>query len=134
MTKKILIASFIFKDRMKWFLEFLKTEFNIPRNEVFVYENRDNDNQLLFTFYITLLNGEKIDVRNTFNSAIIVHKKKGVYYTINALNRIIELESEVELGNIDYKDIKINWEKYRNNLVLLADNNLILIPLKRVFY
>jgi len=134
MTKKILVAAFIYRDRYEWFLDYLQTEFELEESKIFIYENEDNPNQLIFTFYLKLYDGKKIDIKKHFKSAIIIHRKRGVYYTINGLNRLIEVESELDDGNINHQFYKINWKKYKNKIILNSNNNLILISLKRFFY
>lgn len=134
MTREILIASFVFKDRLDYFLNYLKNEFSIEKKSVFIYENESDENQYIFTFYLEIHNGDKINLKDFFNSAIIVHKKMGVFYTINGLNKLIEVDSDVEAGNINYKEYQIDWKKYRNKIILNSDNNLLLIPIKRFFY
>ena len=133
MNKKILIAAFIFKDRKEWFIKQLKKRYNLDKSKLFIFENLDDDNQLIFTFHLTLDLGEKVDIKRAFNSAIIVHKKKGTFYTINAMNRVIEVDNDLEPGNINYRNYKIDWDKYNNKIILTSDNNLILINIKRVF-
>jgi len=133
MTKKILIAAFVIKETKDDFLNYLLEEFEIPCSEVFIFENLNDETQLILTFHIDLDLGDRIEIKDFFKSAIIVHKKKNTFYTINALNRIIEMEHDLDKGNINYKEYKINWNNYKNKIALISNNNLVLIDLKRVF-
>jgi hypothetical protein len=133
MTKKILIATFINKKEKNEFLSYLLEEFEVPHNQVFIFNNLTDEDQFVLTFHIKLEIGERLEIRKFFKSAIIVHKKKTTFYTINALNKLIELEYELDKGNIDYKKYKINWNNYKNKIILTSNNNLVLIDLKRVF-
>jgi len=49
-------------------------------------------------------------------STIMVHRKKesNTMYTINALNRLITTEN----GGILDKSFQVNWDKYRNSVIL----------------
>ena len=50
------------------------------------------------------------------SSTIMVHRKKesNTMYTINALNRLITTEN----GGILDKSFQVNWDKYRNSVIL----------------
>lgn len=133
MNKKLLIAAFIDKSDKEEQLNYVSEEFGIEQHKIFIYQDLDNESQLIFTFYIELEVGEHINIRDFFKNALIVHKKSQTFYTINALNKLIEKEFDLEVGNIDYKKWKIDWNKFKNKLILNSNNNLVLIPLKRVF-
>ena len=92
--------------------------------KVTVTENQHKDQYLA---------GEKINIKKEFKSAIIVHKKKTTFYTINAMNKAIEVDNDLEGDNIDYYKYKMNWKKYHNQIILVSDNNLALIDIKRFF-
>ena len=134
MTKKLLIAAFVYKNKLEQFLTDVYTYFGIDSDKVFLYENLENETQYIATFYIELNIGEKINLRKYFKNALIVHKKKKTFYTINALNKLIEKEHKLEKGNIDYKTWKIDWYKFENKLIINSNNKLVLIGLKRFFY
>ena len=134
MLKKTLIAAFIYRDRFKWFLEYLKTQFGLEKDNIFIYENEDDSNQLIFTFYLTRVDGKYIDIKKHFKSAIIIHSKRGAYYTINGLNKLIEEKSKIETGNLYHQYYEIGWKKYKNKIILNSNNNLTIINLKRFFW
>ena len=133
MNKKLLIAAFINKNECGKFLKYIEEEFKIDPSKAFKFEIDDDKGQFLYTFYIELEIGDKINLRDYFRNALIVHKKKETFYTINALNKLIEKEYNLESGNIDYKNFKIDWGKFKNNLILSGKNNLSIIQIKRVF-
>lgn len=62
------------------------------------------------------------DYRNRFlPNSIMVHRKKesNTMYTINALNRLIK-----ELnGGIEDKSYQVNWQDYRNSMILTDGNS-----------
>ena len=134
MIKKILIAAFIEKNKLEQFLQDLQEDFDVEQEKVFIFENLDDDSQYIATFYIELELGERIDLRKHFKNALIVHKKKKSFYTINALNSLIEQEFNLEKGNINYKRWKVDWSKFENKLIINSNNKLVLVPLKRFFW
>mgnify|MGYP001185583441 CR=1 FL=1 len=133
MDKTILLASFIFPERLDWFLDYLENRFNIPKDRVFVYKNLEDESKVIVTFKFVIKEGRKLNLKNLFPNAIPIHKKGNCIYTINALNKLIELQSEGDLGNIDYKSVKINWDDYQGKLLLYSNNNLNISPMKRIF-
>lgn len=133
MNKKILVAAFIPKSESDDFLKYIDDEFDVESSKAFKFDVVSDKDQYLYTFYLEVPVGERINLREYFKNALIVHKKKKTFYTINALNKLIEKEYELEGGNIDYKKYKIDWDKFKNNLILSSNNNLSIIEIKRVF-
>lgn len=133
MTKKLLIAAFISRNKLEPFLKKIYKEFDVESKRVFIYENLEDNSQYVTTFYISLNIGEKIFLQNYFKNALIVHKKNKTFYTINALNKLIEKEHNLDKGNIDYKNWKIDWSKFQNKIIVNSNNKLVLIGLKRFF-
>lgn len=133
MNKKPLIASFIFPERLDWFLEYLEEKFNIPKDRVFVFKILDDESKLMVTFKFINKNQRKINFKKLFPDAIQIHKKGNCIYTINALNKLIEETSDIDLGNINYKSIKINWDEYQDKLIILKNRNLYLYDINRIF-
>jgi len=133
MNRILLLASFIFPERLEWFLDYLENKFNIPKEKVFIFENLDDESKVIVTFKLFLRNGKRINLKKHFPNAIPIHKKGTAIYTINALNRLIEEESDLELGNIDYKKHKIDWSNYQDSLILNNNGELNIYKIKRVF-
>ncbi len=132
MNKNILLASFIFPERLEWFLGYLETKFNISKDKVFIYKNLDDESKLILTFKFVIKDNKKIDFKNLFPNAILIHKKGDALYTINALNKIIEDTSD-NIGNIDYKSYKIDWDTFQNKMLLTNNEGLIIYNIKRIF-
>jgi len=133
MDKTLLLASFIFPERVDWFLNYLENKFEIPRNKVFRYDNVDDESKVILTFRLNLPDGKRLDLKELFPNAIIIHKKGDALYTINALNSLIDSEYPESKGNIDYKSIKINWSKYQNKFILVDNKELVFLNIKRIF-
>lgn len=133
MDKNILLASFIFPERLNWFLKYLENKFKIPRSKVFVFENLDDESKLIVTFKLKVSHGDKLNIKNLFPNAILIHKRGNAIYTINALNKLIELTFDGDIGNIDYKSVKINWNEYQNKIILTKNHELSIFNIKKVF-
>ncbi len=133
MNKSILLASFIFPERLDWFLNYLETKFNITKDKVFCYNNTNDNSKIILTFKLLLPEGKKIDLKNLFPNAIIIHKKGTAFYTINALNKLIESKFGEDIGNIDYKSYQVDWSEYQDKMILIDKKELIVLNLKRIF-
>jgi len=133
MNKKPLLAAFIFPERLDWFLDYLEEKFNIPRDRVFVFKLLDDESKVMVTFKFINKTDKKVNFRRLFPDAIQIHKRGTCIYTINALNKLIEETSDMELGNINYKSVKINWDTYQDKLIIKKNGNLFLYDIKRIF-
>ena len=69
----------------------LKNKFNIDKKFVFCFKNLDDESKVIITFKLTLIDDKPLDLKNLFPSALPIHKKGSTIYTINALNKLIEL-------------------------------------------
>lgn len=87
----------------------------------------------IITFRLYLKDGKKINTKSFFPTTIIVHKKGECFYTINALNKLIESKVNLENGNINHKDYEVDWEEQQGKLLITKDNNLSIIHIKRNF-
>jgi hypothetical protein len=131
MNKQILLASFIFPERIDWFLNYLKSEFNIEKT--FCYKNIDDESKVIITFRLTINTEKPINFKRLFPNAVVIHKKGDALYTINAINKLIEEKFPESVGNIDNKSIKLNWDEYQNKMILLNQNKLCIFNISRVF-
>jgi hypothetical protein len=133
MNKTILIASFIFPERIDWFLSYLEAKFNITKDKVFCYENLDDNSKVIITFKITVPNGERLNFKDLFPNAVILHKKGNALYTINALNKLIDEKFTESKGNTNYKDVKIDWSEYQDKMITLNGETLSILNISRLF-
>jgi hypothetical protein len=131
MNKELLLASFIFPERVDWFLDYLKTNFDIEK--VFCYKNLDDESKVIMTFRITVNTEKPLNFKNLFPNAVIIHKKGNALYTINAINKLIEEKYPDSIGNIDKKSITIDWTEYQNKFILINQDKLSIFNISRVF-
>jgi hypothetical protein len=133
MDKTILLASFIFPERVEWFLGYLEAKFNITKDKVFCYKNLDDESKVIITFKLVIPEGKHLNLKNLFPSAVPIHKKGDALYTINALNMLIDQMTGDSIGNTDYKSVVINWDEYQNKLILINGKELTFFNITRVF-
>ena len=112
MNRSIILASFVFPERLETFLNYLQKRFKLDRERIFIYDNIDDPITKIVTYKVFLKDGKKIDLKSIFPRTIIIHKKGECLYTINALNKLIEEENGLESGNVQYRNYELDWEKY----------------------
>ena len=133
MNKTILLAAFIFPERLDLFIDYLEKKFEIPKKKVFCYKNIDDESKLIVTFKLAINQEKPINLKTLFPSAVTIHKKGNALYTINAINKLIEINHPELIGNINNNLIKINWEDYQDKFMLTKDNKLSILNIRRVF-
>ena len=132
-TKIITLASFVDKDKVEGFSNYINKRFKIPKDKLFSYTSPQEEGKQILTFRLYLREGKKINTKSFFPTTIITHKKGECFYTINALNKLIEKESDSDTGNLNYKDFKIDWDKYQNKMLITKDKELSIIDIERNF-
>jgi len=130
--KSITLASFVYLDKVESFKKYILKRFGIEIEKIFHY-NCNDENKTILTYRVYLKEHEKIDLKSFFPTTIIVHKKGECFYTINALNLLIESLSDIASGNINYKDYKIDWDNYQNKMILSNRGNLKIMGIQRDF-
>lgn len=122
--KRQLLCTFSNVNVFKNTVEQIQSFYNIHNNLIFVFYNVNNDKELYITYNIINENAEFPKFTNT----ISIHRKKqtNTLYTLNAMNQIIRDENN---GDLD-KMFKINWDLYKNSLILTNDVIIRIIPIK----
>lgn len=128
--KTLLLASFLKADYIDNFLQKIKKKFGVKKEQVFFFKIEGGD--YLLTYKIHLEVDNKIDIKKELPKTIQIHKKGDTIFTINALNKLIEKESGLA-GNVNHKEYKINWEDYKNKIILLKGENLEINNIERIF-
>jgi hypothetical protein len=132
MKKTILLATFSDEENLQETILNIQKNFNVNKNDLF-YFNVIQLNKIIITYKIIQDEDVFIDINNKIKKTLIIHKKGGTLYTINALNKLIEFENPDKLGNIKHKDIIVDWSKFQNKLILIDNKNLNLFDIKRIF-
>lgn len=131
-TKIITLASFVYIDKIESFKKYLQKRFKIGEENIFHYSFND-ENKKILTYRISLKNEDKVDISTLLPPTIIVHKKGECFYTINALNKLIEVTYNLESGNIKHLEYKINWDNYQNKMIIIKNEELKIIDIERYF-
>ena len=130
MQKKVLLlATFINHENLDKTLINLYKKFGVNKKYVFVFDT--NTNQLLLTYRLLLDFDKKLDIKKELHKTIQIHKKNTTFFTINALNKLIELDNNLLEGNIDHSKFEVDWTKYENKIILLKNNELDILSLNR---
>ena len=122
----IIIGTFVKKRNILTFLGSLKNDFNVNLSKVFVYEIDTNKYEYIVTFKVY----DKDKFMNGLNNATVMHVKNGCLFSINALNKLIESEKGDE--SKDNSEYAIDWNKYKNKLIINTNGELSLSNLSKI--
>lgn len=128
--RTILVVTFLSEDNLDKFLYKIYKKYGVNKKTVFVFETEDG---LLLTYKIYLNIGDRINIRKELPKTVQIHKRKMTFFTINALNKLIERDFNLDSGNVNYKEYEVDWETYQNKIILLRNNELEILDLKRIF-
>ena len=123
MEKIALIGVFVKKNKILAFLEMLKYKYSIGVNRVFIYEIENNLLEYLVTFKAT----NKELYLKVLRNATVLHVKNGCLFSINALNKLIEIEN----GQASSEYI-VDWNLYRNKLLILTNGKLFIEKINKI--
>lgn len=110
MANNRLFCTFTLEENINNLIIDLKSKYTIIYNKMFILAVKDSPE------FVITYNIEQGNINNIPDNTILVHRKKefNVLYTINALNELIIYLNEGIL-NVSYK---INWEDYKNSILL----------------
>jgi hypothetical protein len=93
--------------------------FEVVGGNIFVLKTKDNDNSKFILTY-NVKNQPDLKYKDILKSTFQIHRKKdyNVLYTLNALNMVVVNENGEQ--NRDYV---IDWENYKNSLLLVRNND-----------
>lgn len=130
MQKKIiLVATFVNPLNLDKFLYKIYKNFGVKKKSVFFFDTETEDILLTYKIYLEL--EQKINIKKELPKTIQIHKKGTTFFTINALNKLIEKEFNLENGNVNYTEYNLDWEKYNDSIILIKNNELDILPLKK---
>lgn len=125
--KGVIIGTFVAKNRILSFLEMLKYKFCVKLDKVFVYSINTNEKEYLVTFKTF----DKDKFIKKLSGSTIMHVKNGCLFSINALNRLIEIEYDFKEEK-PYNEVEINWDFYKDKLIILTNGNLNINDLSKI--
>jgi hypothetical protein len=123
MIQKQLLCTFSNSVEYTNVLKEIPQQYKLIDNKIFIFANENNLRELYLTF-----NVEKIDRNNRYKGTISIHRKKqtNTLYTLNAMNKLIADENN---GVFD-KNFQLNWELYKNSIILTNEIGVKIVPLK----
>jgi hypothetical protein len=122
--KRQLLCTFSTINDYKNVVEQISKFYNVYNNCFFVFFNLKNVKELYITYNI--INRDVSFPK--FPGTISIHRKRqtNTLYTLNAMNQIIRDENN---GVVD-KTFPINWEFYKDSLIIITDNLIKVISIK----
>jgi len=117
-----LLCTFTKRNHFKETIDVIIACNEIVFDKIYVFQNENDHHQLICTYNVEYDEDAIQDVPDT----ISLHRKKqsNTLYTINALNDLIR---ELNGGKLD-KSFPIDWNNYRNSLLLTNESGLNKIP------
>ena len=111
--KTQLLCTFTHKKDLAIALDYIKTSYTLPENKIFVFANTEDPDECYCTYNIETNH----NVKHSINT-ILIHRKKerNTLYTVKALNKLV-----VSLNGKPDKTYQVNWNDYRNLLLLAYD-------------
>ena len=128
--KTILLATFSKPEFLDSVVEKLEDNHGISKDDVFFFETEYGD--MVLTYRLETELGQRVDIKKDLRKTIQVHKKGKSFFTINALNKLIVRDNELEHGNVDYSQYKVDWSKYEDKLILLHKGELDIVSISRI--
>lgn len=127
LKKGVIIGTFVSKNKILSFLEELKNKFYINYEKIYVYSISSNDKEYLVTFKTF----DKDKFIKKLSNSTIMHVKNNCIFSINALNKLIELNYDFEKEK-PYNEVEINWDEYKDSLIIITNGELKISKLSKI--
>ena len=123
--KRQLLCTFSNINDFKNVVEQIRRFYTMYNNPLFVFYNTQNAKELYITYNV--INNNDLNF-SKFPGTISIHRKRqtNTLYTLNAMNQIIRDENN---GVVD-KTFEINWDLYKDSLIITNDNLIRVISIK----
>lgn len=120
--KTQLLCTFTNKDDLTNVLREIRETYTVC-NLIYVFSNKRDREEIFITYNVEDLNTKD---GKMLENTISVHRKKesNTIYTINALNQMVKEQN----GGILDKTFMLDWQVYRNSIVLTNADGLRIIP------
>lgn len=117
-----LLCTFVPLEGIDSFIQDITTQYTVLYDKIFVLHVKSNDE------YVCTYNVDQPNLNNIPENTILVHRKKesNTLYTINALNELIK---SLNGGVVDTR-FRIDWQHYRNTILLTQQGELKLLKTK----
>lgn len=124
--KAALVGVFVKKDKLIPLIQRLMNQFKIDLQYIYIYEIENNNDEYLMSIK-TL---DKDSLMKALHYTTVLHVKNGSLFSINALNLLIK--SKNDNNEIECKDYKIDWDEYKDKLIVITRGELSVNSLKKV--
>ena len=124
----LLLASFLNTDseeRVQAEVQFIVDNLSLSNNYIFLLRNTEDLDKKILTYNAHVEKGQSFNP-NLYTTRVHRKKQTNTLYTINALNLAIAEEHDGKTG----RDLKLDWEKYRNCLLLSQGKKLNVHPVE----
>jgi len=120
MLNTLLLATFCQSKNIDEVISNIKDNFDIMGDKIFILQDKSSKNKKILTYNIKK-SGNTI-FSDVISNTISLHRKKetNTLYTLNALNEIVKEQNNGEVS----KDFTVNWEDYRNTLLITYYDDL----------
>jgi hypothetical protein len=117
-----LLASFVKDFETEEKIDKISRVLNIDQKTIFVLSNLSKPNEQILTYNVLKENLDNITICEIINNTTMIHrnKKTNTLYSLNALNM---------LSN---DDNSMDWEKYRNNIIVCYKGELQIFKTKLI--
>lgn len=123
--KASIVGSFVRKENILCFLERARNDLKADLRKVFVHSIDTNQ----FEYLVTFRTFDKDPLVEWLDNFTIMHTKNGSFFSINALNKLIEKENG---GIKPDKKYDLDWTKYQNKLIIVTNGELRVSGIKKV--
>jgi hypothetical protein len=120
-VKTNLLCTFVHKNDLQLVIDLIQKTYELDSNIIFVLSNQNKPYQLYCTYNV-------VGNYELSSNTILIHRKSdtNTLYTINAMNQIIR---GINNGMLD-TSMQLDWDLYRNQLILFQNDEVVKIPLK----
>jgi hypothetical protein len=125
-TKAIIVGIFVKKNKVLSMLDMLKNKFKVNLAKIYIYSIENNEREYLISFKAY----DKDKFIGKISNSTVMHVKNGSLFSINALNRLIEEEALIK--NIPNNEYLIDWNRYKNKLIILTKGKLSISNLNKI--
>lgn len=125
--KKQLLCTFSNVDEFKSLINQIRNFYSVNSNKFFLFTCVKMPRNVYITYNVDI--EENIQFPK-FPNTIGLHRKKqtNTLYTLNAMNKLIAEEN----GGVFDNKFQLNWDLYKNCLILTGDVSVRIIPLKLI--
>lgn len=123
MNKSVLIGTFVKKERILNFLDFLKRKLGLNIRKIRIFEVKSNDYEYLITFKTY----DKEQYLSKIKYSTVLHVKNNCLFSINALNKMIDGKSFKE-----NKEYTVNWDNFKNKIIIMTRGELLIDDIEQI--